>query len=519
VNNTATVDSDEITPLSDSDDVQIVENAPLLITKDFTNPPNDAAGDTPEETATAGSSGNTFFIIVTNTGTSTADNVVITDVVPAALTVTDVSGTLGAQVANPTLNDNNIVWSIPSLGAGQSMTLTVTYSVGADVNTQLVLNTASVDSDEIDPISDSDDVQVQGGIIVIGPDKCNCAPPVVQIVNSATGAVVTSFLAYEPTYRGGVRIATGDLNGDGVDEIITAPGRNHTPLVKVFNQMGSLLYSFLTFGSKFVGGVNVAVGDVNGDGKNDIITAMSYNGNQVTVFKNTSPNPAPFNPLQFTTFSTFTPFGTTFKGGAVVAAADLGTPAVVGGKKTLDSTVLDGRAEVIVGNGSGMRSTIKIFTYFAASNVATLVRTFLPFSTAFRGGVSIDVANFNDDGPVGPAGNIPDIIVAAGNGGTSQVQVLNGKSGNVLLGFTAYAPPDTPSTNAPVHVASQDSNGDGIADLILTAQGTDGATRKIRKFAALDGHLVDQIMESSPDFCGAYFLATIKGQPPRRPLP
>ena len=77
----------------------------------------------------AGSTGNRFYIVVTNTGMSTADNVVISDVVPAALTVTDVSGTLGAEVA-PT-GDNNIQWSIPTLSAGQSVTLTVTYSVAA----------------------------------------------------------------------------------------------------------------------------------------------------------------------------------------------------------------------------------------------------------------------------------------------------------------------------------------------------------------------------------------------------
>jgi hypothetical protein len=205
-----------------------------------------------------------------------------------------------------------------------------------------------------------------------------------------------------------------------------------------------------------------------------------------------------------TAFSSFTPYGSTFKGGATVRAADLGSPVTVGGVKKLDSTSLDGRAEVIVGNGSGMRSTIKVFTYFGASSTATLVRTFLPFSSTFKGGVSIDVARVNADA-------VPDIIVAAGNGGASQVQVLNGITGTILNGFTAYAPPDTPSTNTPVHVAALDQNGDGIADFILTAQGTDGATRKIRKFDALTAQLVDQVMEHSADFCGAYFLATLKG--------
>src|SRR5439155_118694 len=90
-----------------------------------------------------------------------ADNLIITDLVPAQLTVSNVTGTAGVQVANPTLNDNNIRWFLASLGAEQSVTLTVTYGVGTDVNTQLVNNTASVRSDEVTTsVTDSDDVQV-----------------------------------------------------------------------------------------------------------------------------------------------------------------------------------------------------------------------------------------------------------------------------------------------------------------------------------------------------------------------
>src|SRR6185503_315259 len=117
VNNTASVTSQEVTtPVPDSDDVQIVENAPLTIAKDFSNPGNDAAGDTPEEQATAGSSGNTFFIIVTNTGTSTADNVHITDTVDSRLIVDSVTASpnLGSD-QDPDAQD--IDWLIASLAA------------------------------------------------------------------------------------------------------------------------------------------------------------------------------------------------------------------------------------------------------------------------------------------------------------------------------------------------------------------------------------------------------------------
>ena len=48
-----------------------------------------------------------------------------------------------------------------TLSAGPSVTLTVTYSVASTVDTQLVNNTATADSDEVTtPVTDSDDVQI-----------------------------------------------------------------------------------------------------------------------------------------------------------------------------------------------------------------------------------------------------------------------------------------------------------------------------------------------------------------------
>jgi hypothetical protein len=107
--------------------------------------------------------------------------------------------------------------------------------------------------------------------------------------------------------------------------------------------------------------------------------------------------------------------------------------------------------------------------------------------------------------------------VTAGNGGSSQVLVLNGINGNGN-GFTAFSTRGAEHQRSCPCVAALDENGDRICDFILTAQGTDGATRKIHEFDALTGDLVDQVMESSPDFCGAYFLATLKGRPTRTTL-
>ena len=108
----------------------------LVIAKDFSNPGNDGppTNDLPEETVTAGGSPGTFYITVTNTGNDTADNVTITDLVPAVLTVSNVTGTAGFEVANPALDDNNISWLVTSLAPNASVTLTVTYSVAAGVD-------------------------------------------------------------------------------------------------------------------------------------------------------------------------------------------------------------------------------------------------------------------------------------------------------------------------------------------------------------------------------------------------
>lgn len=102
--------------------------------------------------------------------------------------------------------------------------------------------------------------------------------PHVQIFDGLTFQNIGSFFAYEPSFTGGVYVAVGDVTGDGVAEIITGTGNGGGPLVRIFDYHGNLLNSFFAYESTFRGGVRVAVGDVDGDGVDEIITGAGIGG-------------------------------------------------------------------------------------------------------------------------------------------------------------------------------------------------------------------------------------------------
>src|SRR5439155_13300663 len=103
--------------------------------------------------------------------------------------------------------------------------------------------------------------------------------PHVEVFDGMTGALVRSFFAYDTAFRGGVTVAAADVNGDGTDDIITGAGPGGGPHVKVFDgASGALLASFFAYDAAFRGGVFVAGGDVDGDGRADIITGAGKGG-------------------------------------------------------------------------------------------------------------------------------------------------------------------------------------------------------------------------------------------------
>src|SRR5262249_12919407 len=134
------------------------------------------------------------------------------------------------------------------------------------------------------PLSASQTVTITArntDILAVGADAGGV--PQVRVYDATTGALKFDFLAYDAGFTGGVRVAVGDVNGDGIPDVITGAGPGGGSHVKVFDgQSGALIRSFLAYPG-FTGAVSVAAGDVNGDGFADLITGASANGH-VKVF-------------------------------------------------------------------------------------------------------------------------------------------------------------------------------------------------------------------------------------------
>lgn len=315
--------------------------------------------------------------------------------------------------------------------------------------------------------------QASAGRIITGADASPGGPHV-KAFTCRTQTNVASFFAYSPSFSGGVRVAAGDVNGDGAADIITGsgPGAAH---VKVFSGRDqSELHNFLPYGSGFSGGVFVAAGDVNGDGFDDIVTGTDAGaGPHVKVFSGTTG----------AELHSFFPYPAGFTGGVRVATGDING---------------DGHADIITGSGPGGGPHVKVFDGVSLAEI----RSFFAYSLSFTGGVFVAAG---DTTGLGRA----DIITGADSGAAPHVKVFNGSTLAELQSFFAYPAQFTGG----VRVASGDVNGDG-RDEILTTPGN-GAAPHMRVFDGLSVTETANFLAYSATFTNGVFVGAASLKRPR----
>jgi len=225
--------------------------------------------------------------------------------------------------------------------------------------------------------------------------------PAIAILNSATGEILESFFAFDPTFTGGVFVAVKDFNSDGVFDIIAGAGPGGGPEVRIFNGSNlQAIRSFYAYDVNFTGGVRVAVADFNRDGILDLITGAGPGG---------APHVKVFDGATNSIISQWYAYSMTFTGGVFVAVGDISN---------------DGSFEVVTGAGQGGAPVVGVWNPFTGENLAQ----FLAYASDFTGGVRVGVSDATGDG-------IVDLITGAGPTGGPHVKAFNFPQLDLLFQF------------------------------------------------------------------------------------
>jgi hypothetical protein len=110
--------------------------------------------------------------------------------------------------------------------------------------------------------------------------------PRVKVLSGRDLSVLADLFAFEADFRGGVTVAAGDVDGDGHADLVVGAGAGGGPRVMVLSGKDlSVLADFFALEDTFRGGVNVSAGDVDGDGLTDVIVAAGFGGGpRVTIW-------------------------------------------------------------------------------------------------------------------------------------------------------------------------------------------------------------------------------------------
>jgi len=254
------------------------------------------------------------------------------------------------------------------------------------------------------------DVNHDGVIDLIAGPGPGGGPNIKVISGVDFSTVLFNFFAFEPTFSGGVTLASADIDGDLYADILVGAGPGGGPRIKVFSGKNlTVLRDFFAFEPTFSGGVTIATGLINADTQIDILVGAGPGG---------GPRLKVFDGASLGVLMDFFVYDAAFRGGINVAAGNL-----------FGNLFKD---EIIVGAGAGGGPNVRVYD----SN-KNILEDFFAYNPGFSGGVRVAPALFSS--------NQRGIITTPGPGNPvspspSDFLTLHGYLGmNLFLNFFPYS--------------------------------------------------------------------------------
>lgn len=302
-------------------------------------------------------------------------------------------------------------------------------------------------------------------------------PAQVNVYDAATGSMLGIITPFGDRFTGGARVATGDLNGDGIADIVVSAGPGGAPWVEVYDGATlRLATKLLAYAPSFTGGVFVATGDVDGDGRCDLVTGAGEGGGPhvrmlsgADLFPASPNRPAGGPPVAQRNFFAYSE---EFHGGASVAVADINH---------------DGYADIVTGAGVGGAPHVIVFS----GKDGTELENFFALDSSLRTGVSVAAGDIDGDGVI-------DLVVAPMTGGAPRVGVF--VNGHEVGNFFAF----DESTRSGARVAAVDIDGDGMPELVATTG--PGVAPKARVIDPRTHATVREFPALAPDYNGGLYV-------------
>jgi len=257
---------------------------------------------------------------------------------------------------------------------------------------------------------------------------------------SGGGFIVPSSFDKNVDIQSGIspyKICFGDIDNDGkVDLVVVSIIDNIISVFKNTSTAGSVSFAGRVDFPTALSPSSVVIGDLNGDGKPDMITTNNAGGSSsISIFKNTSSNGV----ISFASRRDYQTGTNAYSYPGDAAIMDL------------DS---DGRPDIVVANSDYTVSVFKNTGNFL--NILLDVKKNYPVGLNARG---IAINDFDGDGK-------SDIV--ATNNTYSTLSIIRNTSTNGIISFGTTV--DLPSSKGPNGIATGDMDNDGKPDLIVMNQ-------------------------------------------------